>query len=50
MGSWIILGTLALLTFTLCNLTIAEISALGVQGMYFYNSGALVTSILYFVI
>lgn len=41
---------LASISFSICNVTMGEISALGVLGLANYNTGALLFTIGYFVV
>ena len=47
--NWILLAMLAMLSFTTCNLFIAEISDLGISSIYFFCSGSLLFSLCYFI-
>jgi drug/metabolite transporter (DMT)-like permease len=48
-GNWVLLALTASVTFTTCNLLIGEISLLGMASCYYFNTGYLVISILYFL-
>ena len=46
--SWILLSMIAMLSFTICNFFISEISDLGVTGLLYFCPGSLIFSICYF--
>ena len=48
-GNWILLAMLASISFVICNFFIGKISDMGPQSVYYFCSGSLLFSILYFV-
>jgi len=49
-GNWVFLGATAACCFTATNLTIGYLSPLGFSAVFYYNSGALLFCITYFVV
>lgn len=49
-GNWIFLAGTAACCFTATNLTIGYLSPLGFSAVFYYNSGALLLCIIYFLV
>ena len=47
-GNWILLGILACLSFSSCNVFIGELSQMGLSSTHYFCTGSLVFSIAYF--
>ena len=48
-SNWILLTILAVVSFSIANLLIGSLSLLGLSSIHYFNSGALLISIIYFV-
>ena len=48
-SSWIPLSICAMISFALCNVFIGKLSAMGIRSAYYFNSGSLIFSILFFI-
>lgn len=48
-SNWIALSIAAMISFSVCNIFIGQIAQMGIKGVFYFNSGSLLLSILYFL-
>ena len=48
-GNWILLAILGMLSFSSCNMFIGELATMGMESIYYFCSGSLLFSVLFFL-